>query len=213
MDYVMEELTSPEMNPPGMVQPKLPTVTYTLNDAHDGKRTLDVYLTDQILPAYLYSEIASVFLLLGEADSVNIHLHTPGGFLETAQLFSHLIENCRCRNNVTGIAHGNVISAGTPILLACTHIQIAPGAHFMFHSSRHGDMGKTATIKSQSEAMMSFVNGMIRRMVERGMLKEEEYKRIAEGGQDVYISGSEMAVRLGLVEAPAQPAQEEPTND
>ena len=172
---------------------QVPMVPYSLTAAGQG-RLLRIYLTDNIKAPPYYSQALSILMQMTKNDRAEMYLHTPGGLISSASYISHLIENSAAE--VTGIASGQVMSAGTMILSACDKVEVRDDASFMFHHSRGMYAGKTLAAESRLNGINSIVTSWVERMHGLGWLTDDELERITNKNEDVFISGREMNRRL-----------------
>jgi len=142
-----------------------------------NKNRTDVYLTNEISTPDEYNKL--VYLLNGasEAENFYIHLNTPGGILDSANMLVNALRSTKA--NTTAILSGTVASAGTILALACTHLEIAPYTQFMIHNYSGSVGGKGKEAKDQMEFINSETNKSFRDYY-KGFLTEEEIEDVID---------------------------------
>jgi ATP-dependent protease ClpP protease subunit len=161
----------------------------------DGKRILDIYITTAINEPMLYSEAVSLLIDLNEGDEAHLWLHTVGGHLSTSEYLSHAMRESKAK--IVGHAVGEVMSAGTFLLINCDEVVISPFAVFMFHSASTIIAGKVAYIQQYTGAVRNYLERYFTTAIAKGYITQEEYERIAgDSASDVYLTGVRVRDRL-----------------
>lgn len=167
--------------------------------ASDGKRILDIYITSVIRTPMLYSEAVSLMSELNEGDEIHLWLHTIGGHVDSAAYLIHAMNQTKAKT--IGHAVGEVMSAGTMILVNCDEVEISPFAVFMYHSASTIIGGKVHMIKSYTGAVLDYANLFMEDIKRKGYLTEEEFAQCTgEEAIDVYLTGAEVKTRLAKKE-------------
>ena len=157
-----------------------------------GKSTLyDIYLQDEIQSPALYNEVCHIMNTAKKKDAINLHINTPGGYLDTAFRLTDAID--RCKAETTAVLTGTVASAGTLIALRCDKVQVPTSLQFMIHNYSGGVVGKGHEIIdhatfSKKELTSAFEN------VYLGFLTKKEVKEVI-AGKDIWMGSKKVLTR------------------
>lgn len=154
----------------------------------------NVLLYDVIGDSKDYMSLFRVCSKARQGDEICIFLDTVGGSIATAIAIATALSSTKAK--VTKIAFGDVMSAGTLIFDGIGEFEICKYSHFMYHMSSGGMMGSTTSIIRASQQVLDYVKDYLEESVKTGCITEEERSLILDKGQDVYITGKEMADRL-----------------
>lgn len=121
-------------------------------------------------------------------------LDTPGGCVFTTQLLLERVNSCKA--TVTTVAAGLVASAGTFLWFFSKHRDVKDWALFMFHSSSHGDMGKTLAIQETSTEMVKYMQKTVKAMIADGILTAAEATAIFRQKKDLFVPGKIIRARM-----------------
>ena len=175
-----------------------PAISKTpLGEDAAGGELITVSLVGEIGPITQYLEMFEALDTANENDQVRIVLDTPGGDVYTSQQIVGRMESCKAK--VTTVASGLVASAGTFIWLYGQKQEIERWARFMFHSSLHGDWGKSLAIQENAAELVKFMAQILSNAERRGILIAAEVQRILKGKGDVEISAAEARKRLAIL--------------
>lgn len=171
-----------------------PAISKTpLGEDAAGGELITVSLVGEIGPITQYLEVFEVLDTATEKDQVRIVLDTPGGDVYTTQQIVGRMESCKAK--VTTVASGLVASAGTFIWLYGQEQEIERWARFMFHSSLHGDWGKSLTIKENATELVKFMASILSDAEKRGILLAAEVQQILKGKADLELSAGTVKAR------------------
>lgn len=159
-----------------------------------GSRILDLFMTDMVDIYALYSQGNTLIHRMNENDTINLYIHTPGGVVDTAVMFNDSFRYTPA--TVIGHTGGYVMSAGTMLLAGCDRYDISADSVFMYHGYRSIMGGKATNMQSRVDAITAQMTNLIEIMVAYGFLNEEEFDRILNKGEDVYITGHQMIGRF-----------------
>jgi len=157
--------------------------------------TYDTYLTDTIADPAEYSQLCHLLLHASDGFSINIHLNTPGGNVDSAFMLIDAIKKSDAV--VTAYCYGTVASAGTIIALSCDDLVIAPYTQFMIHNYSTGTQGK-------GHEVMSYINFNDAELKEAfadiylGFLTEDEMNTIIKG-EDKWMGAKEVEQRWATI--------------
>lgn len=161
----------------------------------DGnKSVLDVFITENVDIEARYEEIVTLMNRMKSTDEVHIYLHTNGGLVNSAIMLVNAMSDCDAP--VIGHPLGKIISAGTMIATGCDRLDISEDSAFLFHQYFGGSIGKVVQVQQKANSMASSMKTVIGKMLDLNLIIEDEYKRIVEDGEDVYVSGRELMNRL-----------------
>lgn len=152
-----------------------------------------------ISDAYLFGDIGNpeeyfnLLELLREAspsDTVNIHINTDGGSLDTADIIYSFIVNSEAR--VIAHVYGIVASAGTIIALGCDDIEASIGTKFAIHLPQLVD--SYDSMLSTSDKWQS-INNQFLTEVYAEILTEEELSSLLLG-KELLLGSDELEQRF-----------------
>ena len=152
---------------------------------------LDVYINTNIDEPSCYSEICYILSTLTEDETVNFHINTPGGILDSAFQLVDAIKGCRA----TTVAKltGTVASAGTIIALSCDKLIIAEHTSFMIHNYSAGAYGKGNELKARQEHIDKSTNHAFKEFYS-GFLTDKEVEEVIDG-KDIWLTADEVRMR------------------
>lgn len=123
----------------------------TRSSRPDGKpgTVYTVQFVGEIGPVSQYLELLQVLDTATSDDQVKLVIDSPGGDVYTAQLIIERMDECNAQ--VITVASGLVASAATFVWCAGKVKEVGRWARFMFHSSLHGDWGKSLSIQEMQQ--------------------------------------------------------------
>lgn len=158
-----------------------------------SKNVSHVYITEPIDEPSYYNELCFLLDNATEQDTINIHINTPGGIIDSAVMIINSIKNSKA--NVVGHLAGTVASAGTMIALSCNSLKVANHTTFMIHNySSSGGRGKGHELK----AMQAFVDANINSTFTAtygGFLTPKELREVIDG-KDLWMGKDEVLARF-----------------
>jgi ATP-dependent protease ClpP protease subunit len=153
----------------------------------------DVYLLDPIQAPCNYNELCHLLVNATSKDVVYLHLNTPGGQLDSANMVISALRECEA--SVVAKLSGDVASAGTMIALACDEIECEFETEFMIHYFSSGSgYAKGHEIKTRQAFMDRHMREVFGR-VYKGFLSEKEIESVIDG-QDIWLNGDEVKERF-----------------
>ena len=152
---------------------------------------LDVYINTSIDEPSYYSEICYILSTLTKEETVNFHINTPGGILDSAFQLVDAIKGCRA----TTVAKltGTVASAGTIIALSCDKLIVAEHTSFMIHNYSTNAYGKGNELKARQEHIDKSTNDAFKEFYS-GFLTDKEVKEVING-KDIWLTADEVRMR------------------
>lgn len=167
-------------------------------ELEDGKtetvRAINIYIfgpikdTDQFIPAL------EALNAVGEGDTINIYLNTPGGSVEATDTFlHHLGDNLAA---VNWYASGGCHSAGTVMLLNAEPESVEFSENFtaLIHNGSLGSYGKASEYAAEVKFNVAFMENFARKTY-KGFLTDDELDQLV-GGRDFWMDAHEFKVRL-----------------
>ena len=152
---------------------------------------LDVYINTNIDEPSCYSEICYILSTLTKEETVNFHINTPGGILDSAFQLVDAIK--RCRATTVAKLTGTVASAGTIIALSCDKLIVAEHTSFMIHNYSAGAYGKGNELKARQEHIDKSTNEAFKEFYS-GFLTDKEVKEVING-KDMWLTADEVRMR------------------
>ena len=170
--------------------------TITVKPRADQKEGLHftVQINGVIEHIYQFLEFMVILDHATEKDKIDVMLDTPGGCVFTTQYLLERMNSCKA--TVTTIASGLVASAGTFLWFFSKQREVQDWALFMFHSSSHGDVGKTLAIQETSTEMVKYMQKTIKAMIADGILTAEEATAIFRQKKDLFVPGKIVRARM-----------------
>lgn len=160
-------------------------------DETDTNRIITIYISDVVAAPYEFNKAFHTISKAGPEDLVVLHINTPGGSIDSANMLCHALENTAAK--VHGVLTGTVASAGTLITMYCDTIEVATGCAFMIHNYSAGLAGKGHEIKAQQKFIDEELNKYFE-AVYGGFLTADEIKAVIEG-KDLWLSKAEVEER------------------
>lgn len=150
------------------------------------------YLSGPVGEAAQYVDLIDILYSGKEADTVYIHLNTPGGSLDTTIQILNAIKASNA--TVITVADGVVASAGTLILLSGHSVAIQPFSYAMFHDGAERMMGKLNENLKQANFAAAFLKKLYHEVYNPFLSKKEIDDII--GGKDLWLTAEELTNRL-----------------
>ena len=182
MDF--QELIQPPKVPLRIWDIYVPIVT--------SKNVSHVYITEPIDEPSYYNELCFLLDSATEQDTINIHINTPGGIIDSAVMIINSIKNSKA--NVVGHLAGTVASAGTMIALSCNSLKVANHTTFMIHNYSGGLRGKGHELKAQQAFVDASLEAFFKD-VYGNFLSPKEIREVIDG-KDMWINSEEVLARF-----------------
>lgn len=150
-------------------------------DKKNGVTTFDIFIQSEIETPAAYNEVCYVLGNMKKKNKVNLHICSPGGYLDSAFKLVEAIDNCKAE--ITGILTGTVASAGTILALRCDKLIVPQHLHFMIHNYSGGAIGKGNEIiehavfsnKELKEAFANIYGGFLTKKEIRNVIKDRDF--------------------------------------
>jgi len=166
-------------------------VPIVCNRKEDGTHQYKIYLTKEIAEPFHYDELCTMLSSCMPGDTVEMHLTTPGGWLDTAnRIISHLLDT---EAETTAVICGEAASAGTMITLACDNAIISNHSTFMIHFYSGGVGGKGHEIKASANHYNDVYPKWYKECY-RGFLTPKEINKVIKG-KDYYFDAEQFLDR------------------
>lgn len=153
----------------------------------------DYYLDGYVTAPSAYRELLHCLNNMQEYDSLNIHVNSGGGRLDSTMQLIGAINNSE--GNVTVVAAGMAASAASILVLQSPNIIITPISQMMCHNATYGVYGKGEEILSSVKFSEKYIDKIIHQSYD-GFLTETEIMML-KIGQDFYFDSDEIIERLG----------------
>lgn len=160
----------------------------------DGSYKFNVIIEGMIEQSIAYVELAYELNHATEKDEFDIYIQSNGGFVSGGCFVAGAIHSSKAKT--TCIANGVCASSATTILVAAKHIKIRDFARVMFHMSLHGDGGNSVGILERAIDIIEFMKYILNLSLKRGLITEDEFDRIVNKKEDVFIPTDELQRRL-----------------
>ena len=152
----------------------------------------DYYLDGYVTAPSAYRELLHCLNNMQECDSLNIHVNSGGGRLDSTMQLIGAINNSE--GNVTVVAAGMAASAASILVLQSPNIIITPFSQMMCHNATYGVYGKGEEILSSVKFSEKYIDKIIHQSYD-GFLTETEIMML-KIGQDFYFDSQEIIDRL-----------------
>lgn len=150
------------------------------------------YLSKSVGEADGYVDMIHRISTAGPADTIFIHLNTPGGHIDTGVQIINAMQNSQAK--VVTILEATAYSLGTLIFLAGDEMVVNDHCMMMFHNFNGGLVGKGNELVSELEATVSWFRSLAQDIY-IPFLSQEEFERIARG-EDMWMQTPEIRKRL-----------------
>ena len=157
-----------------------------------SKNVSHVYITEPIDEPSYYNELCFLLDNATEQDTINIHINTPGGIIDSAVMIINSIKNSKA--NVVGHLAGTVASAGTMIALSCNSLKVANHTTFMIHNYSGGLRGKGHELKAQQAFVDASLEAFFKDIY-GNFLSPKEIREVIDG-KDMWINSEEVLARF-----------------
>jgi len=151
-----------------------------------------VYMLDEMGMPQDYAELVELMQDLDETVTIEWHLNSPGGVLNTATMLLDAMISCKAK--LVGKLSGLVASAATMLTLGFDEVEVAPYIEFLVHNYSGGLSGKGNELKAQ-QAFVEKETAKLFKEVYKGFLTTAEIKRIMSD-QDMWMGKDEIERRL-----------------
>lgn len=127
----------------------------------------DLYIYDVISSDWGVSalDIVAALTLAREAETLNIHINSPGGDVFESKAIIAAIG--AFRGKTVAIIDGLCASAATSIAHACNEVEMASGGFFMIHDAMCGAFGNGTDLRACADLLdkisLSIANGYVER--------------------------------------------------
>ena len=156
-----------------------------------NKNRIDAYITNEIGEPAAYNELCYYLMIADEADTVYLHINTPGGLLDTTFMLIDAMRNSKAK--IIGHISGTVASAGTIIALSCNDLQVSSNLSWMSHYYSAHLGGKGHEIKTRQNFTERTTSATFRKIHE-GFFTPKEIQSMIDG-KDFWLDETEVAER------------------
>lgn len=176
---------------PKSVSPSAPRI-FTAPKENNGVN-YQVILNKPLVTAEDFVELIHILTHAKPVDDVNIYIGSPGGNLFACEC----VIGSMLKSEATVIthAHGQAASAAAMIWAYGDVVKVGRWADIMFHSSSSFISGMSLDIRDEINGALAILNNHLQLPIQRGLLTEEEFIKLAEKKQDVFIPAHEAALR------------------
>lgn len=171
-----------------------PTITVEPRSDGESGTHYTVQISGVIESPYQFLEFIQLLQTADEEDIIDVKLNTPGGCVFTTQVLLNWMNSSKAK--VTTYASGLVASAGTFLWFYSKNHEVDDWSTFMFHSSSHGDRGKSIAIKETSTSMVTYMETIVKAMIAKGILTAEEAGKIFRQKKDLFLPGTLIRARM-----------------
>lgn len=153
---------------------------------------IHIYISEAIGEAVEYVDMIHRIATAGPADTISVHLNTPGGQLDTGVQIINALQNTQAR--VVTILEGVAYSLGTLIFLVGDEMVVNDHCMMMFHNFNSGLMGKGNEITLELEATNKWF-ATLAKQIYVPFLSDDEIHRLHRG-EDIWMQSPEIRKRL-----------------
>jgi ATP-dependent protease ClpP protease subunit len=156
----------------------------------------EFYISGDLTEPEDYVEWLEVIRSAGEQDTVKLYINSPGGNVDTAIQFMHVLKSTSAY--VICSVEGACMSAATMIFLSADELEICDHALFMFHNYAGGALGKGGELYDQ----IQFERAWSRKLLESvyyNFLTPAEITQMLEN-KDIWMDSDEVRRRVKLIQ-------------
>jgi ATP-dependent protease ClpP protease subunit len=170
----------------------MPKIAVTV-DKTTGKPYVTITLNGGMTDPVFYFEVVHCLESAQEGDTIHLLINTPGGDVRTGFSIISAIEQCRGTviTEVTGWAY----SCGAYIWSFGHKRRMGRFAKLMWHTSSHGDGGKTRDIAENAVNLEKNIVVLLDKIVAKGILTPEDKEFCLEQKKDLYYFYQDMKNR------------------
>lgn len=169
--------------------------TYTASHIH-------IYISESIGEAVEYVDMIHRITVAGPADTIFVHLNTPGGQLDTGVQIINALQNTQAR--VVTVLEGMAYSLATLMFLIGDEMVVNDHCMMMFHNFNGGIMGKGNEITLELEATNKWF-ATLAKQIYIPFLTDDEVHRLSRG-EDLWMQSPEIRKRLAhMVKVKSEP--------
>jgi ATP-dependent protease ClpP protease subunit len=152
----------------------------------------DYYLSGAIEGPENYTDWFDQIRNATSADTITIHINSPGGSLATALQFFRVLGESQA--TIIASIEGEAMSAATIIMMQADAYLISPHSMFMFHNYSGGAFGKGGEMMDQLEFERLWSTNFLHD-VYKDFLTEDEVNNILDN-RDIWLTTDEVSERL-----------------
>lgn len=153
-----------------------------------------VFINGVIKEPRIYVKLICKLLNASKYDKFDIYFKSPGGSVMSGYMILNAMQTSKAHINT--VAYGVIASVASTLWSFGDTVGLAPWATIMYHMSTHGDYGRSKQIAERATDMVGYIEFVTRRIMDRGLITAEEYKRLVEDKADVFILYNDMYPRL-----------------
>lgn len=127
-----------------------------------------------------------------EEDQIIFYFDSPGGRIDTLNLFLNALRRCRSKYILARINYA--ASAAALLALYCDNIEFNTNSTLMLHTASGGYRGKTQEIQSEVEHNKKNYEDLFKYILKK-ILSDKEIQELLDG-KDFYFTGEEAIKRL-----------------
>lgn len=200
-----EEETDPQQ---GLALLGLDKKPYKIFEQVYSAAHIHIYISESIVDAVEYVDMIYRISTAGPADTVFVHLNTPGGQLDTGVQIINALQNTQAR--VVTILEGMAYSLATLIFLIGDEMVVNDHCMMMFHNFNGGIMGKGNEITLELEATNKWF-ATLAKQIYVPFLTDDEVHRLSRG-EDLWMQSPEIRRRLShMIKVKSEPAKPKET--
>lgn len=158
----------------------------SVTDNTDGSRDFVIAINSKISSPDFFVYAIQTMLRATENDKVTVLINTPGGDVDAGLGFINAMK--RCQAPITTQIVGYAYSCGAMIWSFGDNRLMGKFARGMFHSSSHGQQGKTRSLAEAAVALETRIKVLYDEIIERGVLSESQVSKIFDNKIDYYFT-------------------------
>lgn len=163
---------------------------------------IHIYISESIVEAVEYIDMFYRISMADPADTIFVHLNTPGGQLDTGVQLINALQNTPAK--VVTILEGMTYSLATLVFLVGDEMVVNDHCMMMFHNFNGGIMGKGNEITLELEATNKWFAALAKQIY-IPFLTDDEVHRLSRG-EDIWMQSPEIRRRLAhMIKVKSEP--------
>jgi ATP-dependent protease ClpP protease subunit len=147
-------------------------------------------IDSQVASPDYFVYVIHIMLTATKNDTITFLINTPGGHVDSG--FGVINAMKRCLAPITTNIVGHAYSCGAYIWAYGDIRLMGRFARGMFHTSSHGQQGRTRDIKERAVAIEVRLMTLLDEIVDKGVLTAEQRDKCLENKKDVYFTSKDL---------------------
>ena len=159
----------------------------------ESNKRINILMIGPIVHDWVYTQLIHALYNAPTDYTVHFMIDSPGGSVVIGTTILNAMDQCDAKIITYNV--GIAASMGAIIWAFGDERKVTRGSRTMFHFTRFGMSGETATIAETVQCIMERFRPLMEECVKRGCLTREEFKAAEDDKQDQNISAKELVDR------------------